>query len=360
MKKNFIGIDVSKESLDVTMISVSDDGLTVEKEGYIKVENDAKGFAKILSFVRKNSNKRKSDSWLFCCETTGGYDNMLCKYLYNQGLDIWRESAKRISYARLTNGKDDRSDSRMIADYAMRNQDRFEPFKPRSEEQEALRQLVLFRRQLVNTRTQLIVRREEIEATKGKSKYLSFIYKSADKDIERLDSQIKECETEMVNLIKATKELSRNYRHLLSIPGIGLINAVLMLIYTDNFRPAFNSRNFASYCGIVPFYERSGTSVNKRSSIKGNSNKMLRSYLNQAANVASRTNPDMIEYKLRMMERGKPKAVIITNIANKLLHIAYSLVKNDCDYEKCHEKLRKGRIEKERNTKAKPNQCEAN
>ena len=84
MKKNFIGIDVSKESLDVTMISVSDDGLTVEKEDYIKVENDAKGFAKILSFVRKNSDKRKSDSWLFCCETTGGYDNMLyfCQYKY--------------------------------------------------------------------------------------------------------------------------------------------------------------------------------------------------------------------------------------------------------------------------------------
>ena len=77
---------------------------------------------------------------------------------------------------------------------------------------------------------------------------------------------------------------------------------------------------------------------------------MVRSYLNQAAHVAARSNPDMVDYRLRMVERGKPHGVIITNIANKLLHIMYALAKNDCDYEKNHEKIRKERLEKERNS----------
>ena len=56
------------------------------------------------------------------------------QYLYKQGFDIWREHAKNITNVRLNNGKDDKSDSRLIADYAMRNRDRSVAFVPRSEE----------------------------------------------------------------------------------------------------------------------------------------------------------------------------------------------------------------------------------
>ena len=249
---------------------------------------------------------------------------------------------------RLNNGKADKSDSRLIADYAMRNRDRSVAFVPRSEEIEDLRQLAMFRRQLVNTRTQLMVRRKEIKSTMDSSKYLTYIFNEAEKDIERLTKQIAQCEKQMVELLQSSKELSKNYKHVLSIPGIGLVNAAMVIIYSDNFKPLYNSRHFASYCGIAPFYERSGTSVNKRKCIKGNSNGIVRSYLNQAAHVAARLNPDMVDYRLRMEEKGKPHGVIITNIANKLLHIIYALAKNDCDFEKGHEKVRKERLEKER------------
>ena len=42
MKKIFIGIDVSKETLDVTMIISSEDGYTVSSEAYVKVGNSEK------------------------------------------------------------------------------------------------------------------------------------------------------------------------------------------------------------------------------------------------------------------------------------------------------------------------------
>ena len=94
----------------------------------------------------------------------------------------------------------------------------------------------------------------------------------------------------------------------------------------------------------MPFYEDSGTTVHKRDYIGHKSNSMVRAYLTQAAQVASRFNVDMIEYKLRMTAAGKPQQVIITNIANKLLRIVFSLVKNGSDYEPQHELKRQQRI----------------
>ena len=49
-----------------------------------------------------------------------------------------------------------------------------------------------------------------------------------------------------------------------------------------------------------------------------------------------------------MKAAGKPYGVIINNARNKLIHLVYSLVANDTDYERNHELLRvqrKGRTE---------------
>ena len=68
-----------------------------------------------------------------------------------------------------------------------------------------------------------MVRRKEIKSTMDSSKYLTYIFNEAEKDIERLTKQIAQCEKQMVELLQSSKELSKNYKHVLSIPGIGLI-----------------------------------------------------------------------------------------------------------------------------------------
>ena len=41
-----------------------------------------------------------------------------------------------------------------------------------------------------------------------------------------------------------------------------------------------------------------------------------------------------------MKSKGKPEGVILNNAKNKLLHLAFELIKNDMDYEENHEILR--------------------
>ncbi|MST85491.1 hypothetical protein FYJ73_12585, partial [Prevotellaceae bacterium LKV-178-WT-2A] len=56
-------------------------------------------------------------------------------------------------------------------------------------------------------------------------------------------------------------------------------------------------------------------------------------------------NREIKAYADRLEKKGKPYSIVLNNVINKLLHITYSLVKNDCDYECNHELLRKHKTE---------------
>ena len=97
MKNYFIGIDVSKEKLDATLIHYESQSDSEQQLAYTTVANNPKGFKSLVSWSKKNAGRGvKTDTMLFCCETTGGYDRALCDWLYGNGLDIWRESALQI------------------------------------------------------------------------------------------------------------------------------------------------------------------------------------------------------------------------------------------------------------------------
>jgi transposase len=344
MKKIFIGIDVSKKTIDASVIIPSLTGDKPILQAYGKFDNKPSGFRKMVAMVRKSSAGIDTLEWVFCCETTGGYDVVMCDYLTSKQLLVWREHATEITKTRKNHGKDDRADSLLIAEYAWRNQDKICAYTPRTTEILNLRHLLLYRKQLVEMRKQLITRANELKQIAEKCDELKFMYKDSQKLIKEITERIQNCEEKIRELMSSSDTLAANSSHIMSITGIGLVSTAVILVYTNNFNDIASYKKFASYCGIVPFYEDSGTTVHKRDYIGHKSNRMVRTYLTQAAQVASRYNTDMIDYRIRMTASGKPQQVIITNIANKLLRTVFSLVKNDCDYEPKHEIKRQQRI----------------
>ena len=75
--------------------------------------------------------------------------------------------------------------------------------------------------------------------------------------------QISAIEKEIKELINKDEKMKKNYELLTSIPGISLVNAVNLIVFTGNFGFFEDSRKFASYCGVAPFEYSSGTSVNR-------------------------------------------------------------------------------------------------
>ena len=341
MKKIVVGIDISKEKIDASAIDVRDSQLGVVKLDYQVFENRPMGFRRMLVWAKRLIKGVGLEDVLFCCETTGGYDRSLCDYVYAKGLDIWREGALQIKRSMgVRKGKDDKADSLMIAEYAMRHMDKAVMYETPSDNVRELKALFLYRHKLVQERTEKKVRAAELKATAGKSNSVKFIVRDAMKSVRALDKSIKQCEKQILELIDGDEELKRNYGHITSVSGIGIVNATAFIAYSNNFKGITTANKIVSYWGCASFRERSGTSVDKKAYVKCYSNSLLKANLTEAAEHTIRENGIYHDYYLRLKAAGKPYGVIINNARNKLIHLVCSLVTNDTDYERDHEFLR--------------------
>ena len=349
MKKIVVGIDISKEKIDASAIDVRGSQLGVVKLDYQVFENRPMGFRRMLVWAKHLVKGVGLEDVLFCCETTGGYDRSLCDYVYAKGLDIWREGALQIKRSMgVRKGKDDRADSLMIAEYAMRHMDKAVAYETPSDTVRELKALLLYRHKLVQERTSKKVRVEELKATEAKSESMKFIVRDAMKSVRALDKSIKQCEKQILELIEGDEELMRDYGHITSVRGIGIVNATAFIVYSNDFKGITTANKMASYWGCAAFRDTSGTSVDKKAYVKCYSNSLLKAYLTEAAEHTIKENGIYHDYSLRLKAAGKPHGVIINNTRNKLIHLIYSLVTNDTDYEDNHEFLRvqrKGRTE---------------
>ena len=338
MKKLFVGIDFSKEKIDVAIIFA--EGLT---ETSMRVSNEFKnsvsGYKQLVKWVEESSNETEPSLWLFCGENTGDYSKPLCNFLYGRGFDMWLENAKSIKDASgIRRLKSDRTDANMIAEYAMRNNDKAIVYEPLSESLSQLRELFLYRQMVVRHRCSFQVRRGEKRLNMEKSPVKTMISQSGRHIVTELNKEIEKIDKRIAELIDSDEELAQVFTIVTSIPGIGTQNAVCLMVYTDNFRRFnFDSRKIACYYGIAPFGRDSGTSVHTDPHVHYMANRQIKAMLSQAALSAAKFNPVIASYYSRLIERGKKRQIVLNNVKNKLVHIVTAMVRNkqlfDKDYK---------------------------
>ena len=338
MKKLFVGIDFSKEKIDVAIIFA--EGLT---ETSMRVSNEFKnsvsGYKQLVKWVENSSNETEPSLWLFCGENTGDYSKPLCNFLYGRGFDMWLENAKSIKDASgIRRLKSDRADANMIAEYAMRNYDKAIIYEPLSESLSQLRELFLYRQMVVRHRCSFQVRRGEKKLTMEKSPVKTMISQSGRHIVTELNKEIEKIDKRIAELIDSDDELAQVFNIVTSIPGIGTQNAVCLMVYTDNFRRFnFDSRKIACYYGIAPFGRDSGTSVHTDPHVHYMANRQIKAMLSQAALSAARFNPVIASYYSRLIAKGKKRQIVLNNVKNKLVHIVTAMVRNkqlfDKDYK---------------------------
>lgn len=329
MKKLFVGIDFSKEKVDVAIISA--EGL-VETSARVfnEFKNSVSGYKQLVMWVEQNANGIDSSLWLFCGENTGDYSKPLCNHLYGKGYDMWLENSKCIKDASgLRRLKSDRADATMIAEYAMRNHDKAVIYEPLSQPLAQLRELYLYRQMLVRHRCGFETRRGEKRLLMEKSPAKTTIAQSGKHIISEFNKEIAKINKKIASLIESSDELSEVFNIVTSVPGIGTQNAVCLMVYTDNFRRFnYDSRKIACYYGIAPFGKDSGTSVHVDPHVHYMANRHIKAMLTQAALAAIRFNPTISQYYMRLTESGKKMPVAMNNVKNKLLHMVTSMVKN--------------------------------
>jgi len=320
--KDVIGIDASKLTLDCCL----------HKSGAQEVfENTPEAIVFLVDWSKKISGLAKNEL-LFVFEHTGLYTHQLVRYLSEQGyyflLVPGLEIKRSLGIAR---GKDDRADAKRIALYGYRIREEARPYQMPKESLISLKRLMSMRRKLVSQRAgHIATLGEQIRVLNNE---LGPILLQVQRDIIGvLDVQITKIEKELDRLIEQDPELQIIYRLLVSIKGIGAVTARFMIVHTVGFTAFKSWRKFASYCGIAPFPNRSGTSIRGRTKVSQLANKEGKTLLNLCAGSAIQCNPEMKAYYTRRIDAGKNKMSTLNIIRNKLLARAFAVVVRGTPY----------------------------
>lgn len=323
---HYLGIDISKKTLDAALIIREGEVI-----GQTKVSNDATGFKELASWI--SQKKIKFSEVLVCAEHTGAYgydlqfwlDKKQINYAFVSALEIQRSIGIR-------RGKNDAVDAIRIAEYAYLRRDTISLSHKPSDKILQLKVLLRERKQYVRTRAGLMARKdalEKYESKKCQHRRVAIIAKLTN-DIACIDAQ-------MQGIIEKEPDIKRNFNLIMSVTGVGLVNAVNTIVYTSNFTSFQTPRQYACYCGIAPFEHKSGTSVNGRTMVSGIGNHQLKCELTMAARSAIIHDPWIRQYfNRKMAEKGNaPGAygVVLNAVKFKIVTRMFSVVKVGTPYK---------------------------
>lgn len=308
-----IGIDISKQTFDVSF-------LENEKWQHLIFENNQKGFKALNQLINQ-------DDWVVM-EASGSYYFGLASYLFQKHIQVCVENPlviKRFSQMMLYRAKTDKKDSKIIAEFGMKND--LKLWKLESKNNIKLRQLYT-RLELINK--QIHQNKHQLESYVSSRCLDSFLEKELKKDICYLEKSKEKIEQQMLLLSKA--EYGETLAHLESIPGVGPKTAMMMALITDNFRKFDNYKQLIAYIGFSPRIYQSGSSVRGKGHICKMGKAQLRKLLYLCSWSAKYYNKSCKEMYDRLKAKGKPERVIKVAIANKLIKQIFAIGKSNQNY----------------------------
>jgi len=184
--------------------------------------------------------------------------------------------------------------------------------------QPALRELQVARTALIKDRTRLMNRQ--------KTQTLTLTKRQTKARIEQIKRQLAEIEAALLQLLRQCPKRVRALDILCSIPGLGQITAVAILVECPEIG-TLTRKQIASLAGLDPMIRQSGQWSGK-AFIQGG-RKFLRDALYMPALVAARFNPDLQQKYQAIIQAGKPAKVALTALMRKLIELANTRVQHD-------------------------------
>jgi transposase len=302
MSGQYVGVDVSKEYLDVAW----SEGVSV------RVSNDAAGHAQLCEQLKPDSPS------LIVMEATGGLERCLAVALAAEGLPVRVVNARLVRHFAKACGllaKTDRIDAQVLMQFgqAMKPEAR----EPVSEGLHALQALVARRRQLVEM---LVMERNRLSAAHKAVKPQVL------RTVKWLEKQLARNETDTDDALRTYGVWREQVELLGSVPGIGRVIS-LNLTATLPELGTLNRRQISALVGVAPFNRDSGQLRGRRSIYGGRV--ATRGALYMAALVGARHNPVLKRFYQRLRAAGKPPKVALVACMRKLLTILNVMVREN-------------------------------
>ncbi|APX70734.1 MULTISPECIES: IS110 family transposase [unclassified Brucella] len=299
----FVGIDISKSSLDVCVLP---DG---QMAAY---QNTPAGIADFLTFVVSLEGIER-----LVLEPTGGYERHVVAALQAARLPVAKVNAKQVRQFARAGGqlsKTDRIDAFILADYARRMETRI--LLQRSSRERVLADFVSRYRQLSHMIVQEKNRREKAS---GQTK--DWVEESLNFLLDQRQTVV----DAMTACLKADADLGRKAEVLMSLKGIGLRTACFILADLPELGH-IDKGQIAKLVGVAPLNRDSGLMRGKRMIAGGR--RHLRDALYVAVLPAIRFDPDMKAFFLRLKQKGKPSKVALVAVMRKMIIILNARIRD--------------------------------
>lgn len=298
----FVGIDVSKHSLDVAV------------DGESSVDqwlNDAQGWRKLVAQLRPLNPQ------LIVIEASGGIEMPVVGEMVSADLPVAVVNPTRVrAFARAGGllAKTDRIDAQLIARFAA-------TMKPvarakQNQAQLTLSAFVTRRRQVVHI---LTAEKNRLHTA------LVAVHDRITGHIEWLQKELDQLNADIAQFIADNPVWQEAVTLLESVPGVGEVTARTLVAEMPELGKV-NRQQIAALAGVAPFNRDSGRFKGKRRIFGGRAS--VRSVLYMAALSASRCNPVIKVFYQRLLRMGKPKKVALTACMRKLLTILNVMIRN--------------------------------
>jgi transposase len=298
----FVGIDVSKATLDVAVLP-SDESWSLP--------NTEPGIGELVARLRQ-----LPPPTLVLMEATGGLEHQALATLAAAGFRAMAVNPRNVrdfakSLGRLA--KTDAIDARVLALFADRIRPEWRPLP--DEETQALEALLVRRRQVVEMIT---AEKNRLGATSS-----SRIKKDISEHIEWLQRQLRITDRKLDQSIKDSSVWKEKVDLLKSVPGVGRVMVATVLSQLPELG-TLDRKQIAALVGVAPFNRDSGTLRGRRSVWGGRAS--VRGVLYMSTLTATRFNPTIRAFYERLRAAGKLPKVALVACMRKLLTILNAML----------------------------------
>jgi len=306
---NVLGIDLSKDSIDAHILP---DGKSWQ------VSTDPDSLAEWVKQLPKGIT-------LAVMEATGRLQNIPAAVLAKANIPVAIVNPKQVrDFAKAIgqHAKTDAIDAQIIAQFGLKIQPSPRPVP--GETQMLLAELVGRRRQLISN---IVAEQNRLKTANAKP-----IRRNIEASIRSLNRLLKKIDSDIDEQIRNSPMWSVNKKLLLSVPGVGPVNAHVLLAQLPELG-SLSRRQIAALAGLAPFANESGKWRGKRF-IRGGRAR-IRTALYMAALSASTHNPTLRNFYHRLLENGKQKKLALTAVMRRLLTILNAIIRDQKPWRQC-------------------------
>ena len=302
LEKTWVGIDVSKDRLDVYLLP---QGTTIQ------VANTEAGVQELIAHFKT------TPPHLVVVESTGGLERTLVGGVQKAAIPVAVANPRKVKgfAVALGKAKTDKLDAEVIARFAQSVNLQPQPVLAAAAQQ--LSDLMHRRQQLV-----------EIQV--AEKNRLSRASKTVQADIEdhlkQLAQRLESLNQQIQALGQQQADWQRKDKLLQSVKGIGSVTAALCLVELPELGK-LTEKQIARLVGVAPINHDSGKHKGKRMIAGGRTR--VRCGLYMATLVATRHNPVIRDFYQRLLAKGKLKLVALVACMRKLLVILNAMLRDN-------------------------------